>query len=82
MKLLDNQFLSGPYKQQLHKLSYLSNVRQEKLWRYRNDDLLWPLARYYDRLLILPPCDGTLRVYYHELRDLMVHSVTFVMFAR
>jgi hypothetical protein len=55
---------------------------REKLWRYRNRDLLWPLARDYDMLLILPPCHGTLQVYYCELRDFMVRSVTFLLFAR
>jgi hypothetical protein len=56
--------------------------RREKLWRYRNRDLLWPLVRDYDMLLILPPCHTTLRVYYRELRDFMVRSVTFLLFAR
>ena len=56
--------------------------RWENLWRYRNRDLLWPLVLEYDMLLTLLPCHGTLRVYYHELRDFMVRSVTFLLFAR
>ena len=49
----------------------------EKLWRYRNRDLLWLVAWDYNMLLILPPYHGTLWVYYHELQDFMVRSVTF-----
>jgi hypothetical protein len=55
---------------------------REKLWRYRNRDLFWPLDRDYDMLLILLLCHGTLQVYYRELRDFMVRSVTFLLFAR
>jgi hypothetical protein len=54
----------------------------EMRWRYCNRDLLWPFVREYDMLLILLPCHGTLRVDYHELRDFMVRSVTFLLFAR
>ena len=57
-------------------------LRWEKLWRYHNQDLLWPFAQDYNMLLLLLPCHGTLRVYYRELRDFMVRSVTFLLFAR
>ena len=33
-------------------------------------------------LLILPPSHGTSRVYYRELWDFTVQSVTFLLFAR
>jgi len=56
--------------------------RQEKLQRYRYRDLLWLLARYYDTLLIIPPCHGTLWIYYCELQDFIVHSLIFLLFAR
>jgi len=55
---------------------------REKLSHYHNRDLIWPLAQDYNMLLILPPCHGTLRVDYRELREFMVSSVTFLLFAR
>jgi len=57
-------------------------ILREKLWRYRNQDMLWLLAQNYDMLLILPPCHGRVRVYYHELWDFIVCSLTSWLFAR
>jgi len=54
----------------------------EKLSLYHNRDFLWPLARYYDILLILTPCRGTLQVDFRELWDFIVRLVTFLLFAR
>jgi hypothetical protein len=60
----------------------ISILCPEKLQRYCNLDLVWLLARYYDTLLILPPCHGTLRVYYSELWDFMVCSHIFLLCSR
>jgi len=57
-------------------------ICREKLWRYRDPDLLWPLADDYPMVLMLLQCHSTLRVYYRELRDFMVRLVTFLLFAR
>jgi len=55
---------------------------RETLSRYCNRDLLWPLAWYYNTLLLVPLCHGTLRVYYCEVWELLVRSVTFSLVAK
>jgi hypothetical protein len=58
------------------------HLRREQLWHYRNGDMLWPLLRDNDMLLIVRPCHGTLRDDYPELRAFIVRSVTFRLFPR
>jgi len=75
----------NPLPMTLRQLMQAQKVRRllrDKLCRYRNQEFLWPVARDHDMLLILLPWHGTLWVYFCELRDFMVSSVTFLLFAR
>jgi hypothetical protein len=66
----------------INSLSTRTPIHREKVWHYCKCHLFWPLAQDRDMLLMVPLCDGTLRVYYRQLWDVMVYSVTFSLFAK